>query len=136
MISKSFFKWLVITGTLVICLIKFLVRPFYPGNDGFLFFLNIAPNLLGSFLIPFGVYWLYSYSYINRVKWFKMDNRQNLVQVCMAGFLLLVINEYLQKIPLFGRTFDYNDILFSAIGFALSYILFLKVNGSFRPTPG
>jgi hypothetical protein len=37
---------------------------------------------------------------------------------------MLVINEYLQQIPFFGRTFDISDILFSALGLLVSYFVF------------
>jgi hypothetical protein len=44
----------------------------------------------------------------------------------MEGFDILLINECLQHIPLFGRTFDVNDLLFSAIGMLTSDIVFDK----------
>jgi hypothetical protein len=47
------------------------------------------------------------------------------VQLLMAlFFILLVANEFLQLLPVFGRTFDWNDILFSAIGLGFSYFVF------------
>jgi len=42
-------------------------------------------------------------------------------------FGMLVVNEYLQLIPIFGRTFDYFDIIFSAIGLSASYFVFGKI---------
>jgi hypothetical protein len=47
------------------------------------------------------------------------------------GFAMLVTNEYLQQVPFFGRTFDYFDILFSAIGLMASYFVFGKIYSRF-----
>ena len=57
---KQISKRLIITGTLVIWAIKFIIRPMNLFDDPTRFVLNIAPNLLGSFLIPFGAYWFFS----------------------------------------------------------------------------
>ena len=62
MYLKLISKWTVITGTLLIWVIKFFIRPF--------------------------------------------------------------INEYLQMIPLFGRTFDYLDILSSVVGVFIGHFVF------------
>lgn len=45
----------------------------------------------------------------------------------MLGFGMLVVNEYLQRISVFGRTFDYNDILFSSVGLITAYFVFGKM---------
>jgi len=45
----------------------------------------------------------------------------------MMGLGMLIINEYLQLIPFFGRTFDYNDIIFSSVGLMLSYFVFGRI---------
>jgi len=92
---KQTSKWIVITGTLVIWIIKFIIRPLHLVDDPARFFFNIAPNLLGS-------------------------------------FLMLVVNEYLQLIPFFGRTFDYNDILFSSVGLFVSYFVFSRIQSRKR----
>lgn len=127
MTVNPYTKWLVIGGSLLIGSIKWLIRPVYPNQDVFLFFLNIAPNFLGAFLLPFAAGWLGS-SQLAFAGWLKTESRSQLRLVCIAGFGLLVINEYLQKIPFFGRTFDPNDILFSAIGLAGAYVLFPVIN--------
>ena len=49
---KQVSKWLVITGTLIIWTIKYIIRPLNFFDDPGKFFLGIAPNLFGSFLIP------------------------------------------------------------------------------------
>lgn len=124
---KQISKWAVIAGTLVIWLIKYLVRPLYPYNDMFRFFLNIAPNLLGSFLIPFGACWFFAGRQFWVARVFRLHSVYDLRIVCLLGFVLLVINEYLQRIPVFGRTFDPFDIISSFIGLAVSYVVFGKL---------
>jgi hypothetical protein len=113
---KFFCKSVVITGTVTIIAIKFAVRPYLHFAQPVKYLLGIAPNLLGAFLLPFGCYWLLG-KFINlhiakQFKWF-----------CMLCFALLVINELLQLIPVFGRTFDYNDIAASAVGLTGAYYL-------------
>lgn len=109
---KTISKWSVITGAIIIWTIKLVIRPYFHTDQPMTFFLGIAPNLLGSFLIPFGAYWFFNERYFF------------LGYICMISFGLLVFNEYLQMIPIFGRTFDYFDILFSAVGLSVSYFVF------------
>ena len=127
-------KWIMITGTLLIWSIKFIIRPMEMFNSPVTFFLNIAPNLLGSFLIPFGAYWFFCGRdyWIARV--FKIENPYDLRMVCSLGFCMLVVNEYLQQIPFFGRTFDYNDIVFSSVGLVLSCLVFGKLQSNYLLT--
>ncbi len=119
-------KWFVITGTLVIWIIKFVVRPLHLFDEPLKFFLGIAPNLLGSFLIPFGAYWFFSGRNFLLARVFRIQSAYDLRLVCLLGFGMLIVNEYLQQIPFFGRTFDYNDILFSSVGLLLSCFVFGK----------
>lgn len=93
-------------------------------DDPTRFFLNIAPNLLGSFLIPFGAYWFFSGCNFLVARVFKIETSYDLRLVCLLGFGMLIVNEYLQLIPFFGRTFDYNDILFSSVGLLASSFVF------------
>ena len=58
---------------------------------------------------------------------FRIQSAYDLQLVCVLGFGMLVVNEYLQLIPFFGRTFDYNDILFSTIGLLGSYLVFRRL---------
>ena len=127
---KLISKWFVIAGTLIIWAIKFIVRPMQLFDDPTRFFLNIAPNLLGSFLIPFGAYWFFSGRNFLVARIFKIENPFDLRMVCLLGFGMLVVNEYLQRIPFFGRTFDYNDILFSSVGLIVSCFVFGKIQAS------
>jgi hypothetical protein len=124
---KQISKWIIITGTLLIWMIKFLIRPLHLFDDPARFFLNIAPNLFGSFLIPFGAYWFFSGRNFMIARMFRIASPYDLRLVCLMGFGMVVVNEYLQLIPFFGRTFDYNDILFSSVGLMASYFVFVKI---------
>lgn len=112
-------KWITIVGILCIWTVKWVVRPYFHFNAVITFLLGITPNLLGSALLLTGAVWIFTrYIYAGEslmLRWF-----------CMVCFLLLVINEYLQLIPFFGRTFDYYDILASALGLYISYIFIGK----------
>lgn len=125
-------KWLVIAGTLLIWTIKYLVRPLHLFDEPVSWFLGIAPNLLGSFLIPFGAMWFFDGRNHLLARVFRLQSVNDLRLVCLVSFALLVVNEYLQKIPFFGRTFDYADIVVSAIGLAASYLFFSRALPRFR----
>lgn len=101
-------------------------------DDPARFFWGIAPNLFGSFLIPFAAYWFFNgrNSLVARV--FRIQSMYDLRLVCLAGLGMLIINEYLQLIPFFGRTFDYNDIIFSSVGLMASYLFFGKMQSRKR----
>jgi hypothetical protein len=124
---KQISKWFVITGTLVIWTIKFIIRPMHLFDDPAKFFLGIAPNLFGSFLIPFAAYWFFSGRNFLLARVFRLQTPYDLRLVCLLGFGMLVVNEYLQLIPFFGRTFDYYDILFSSVGLVASFFVFGKL---------
>lgn len=124
---KQISKRLLIIGTLLIWMIKFIIRPMDLFDDGTRFFFNIAPNLLGSFLIPFGAYWFFSGRNFLVARIFRIVTAYDLRLVCMLGFVMLVVNEYLQQIPFFGRTFDLNDIGFSSVGLLASYFVFGRI---------
>lgn len=117
-------KRLVLFGTLFIWLVKFVIRPLQHFDEPLHFILGIMPNLAGSFLVPFGAYWFFIGKDFLLARIFRIRTAFDLRQVCLLGFSMLVVNEYLQKISIFGRTFDYNDILFSFIGLLLSWIVF------------
>lgn len=129
-------KLILITGTLVIWAIKFLIRPLHLFDDPAKFFLGIAPNLFGSFLIPFGAYWFFSGRNYLVARIFRIQSAYDLRLVCVIGFGMLIINEYLQMIPFFGRTFDYNDILFSSVGLTASYFVFNRLQQRYQPQAG
>ncbi len=112
---RRFCKYMVLGGAFIIEFIKWVVRPYFHLVQPFKFIMGIMPNLFGSFLLPIGCYWLLN-RYIN------LFSALQLKLFCVICFVLLVINELLQLIPVFGRTFDLNDILASAVGLLLSYI--------------
>ena len=124
---KKLSKWFIISGTILIWLIKFGIRPFYDMGQPMNFLMGIAPNLAGSFLIPFGAYWLFSGREFFIARIFNIHSAAELRMVCLLGFAMLIVNEYLQLIPFFGRTFDYFDIIASALGLTASYFLFSKL---------
>lgn len=126
--TTSFIKrcrYIAISGALIIWLIKLVIRPSGLFDHTFAgFFLGIAPNLIGSFLIPFFACWLFA----NKTGWlarfFPVHHITGLRLLCLQSLVLLIVNEYLQKIRFFGRTFDYYDMLFSAAGLVTAYFIF------------
>ena len=124
---KRISKWILISGTLVILLIKYAIRPYCNCNEPLKFFLGIAPNLFGSFLLPFGACWFFSGKDFLLARIFRIQSLTDLRRFCIIGFGMLVINEYFQLIPFFGRTFDYFDILFSIIGLSVSYFILSRL---------
>jgi len=112
-----------ITGTLLIWAIKFLIRPFVHIPHVWKPLVGFAPNLIGSFLLPFGACWLFR-------RFFKLRTAADLTFTCCFGLLLVVINEYLQLIPVFGRTFDYLDIFSSVVGVFCGHLVFARLMGS------
>jgi hypothetical protein len=112
--KRDFCKWITIIGVLIIWTVKWAIRPYFHFHPASTFILGIAPNLLGSFLLPIGTSWLLP-------KYIDLQLTLVLRWFCIVCFCLLVINEYLQLIPVFGRTFDYFDIVASACGLYFSY---------------
>jgi hypothetical protein len=113
---KRISKWVLIAGTIIILTVKYGIRPYWDCGQPMKFILGIFPNLLGSFLIPFGASWFFSGRENLIAKIFRIHSLYDLRNVCILGFGMLVVNEYLQLIPVFVRTFDYFDILFSVAG--------------------
>ena len=116
-----------IVGALIIWSIKFGIRPYIDWDQPMKFLLGIAPNLLGSFLIPFGACWFFAGRNFLLARIFRIHSLTDIRLVCILGFGMLVINEYLQLIPVFGRTFDYNDIVFSSVGLIAACFVFGKL---------
>lgn len=122
--KKAVCKWITISGVLLIWTIKWGIRPYFHFDVVTTFLLGVAPNLIGSFLLPFAGYWLLT-------RFMDLQITSLLRWFCLTCFCLLIINEYLQKIPFFGRTFDYFDMLASAVGLSVAYqvinkMMFLK----------
>lgn len=120
MYLKKVSKWVMITGTLLIWTIKFFIRPFVHIPAAIKPFVGLAPNLIGSFLLPFGACLFFG-------QFFRLQTQKDLAFICSFGLLLVIINEYLQKIPFFGRTFDYLDIFSSLIGVVIGHVVFSRM---------
>lgn len=117
---RSISKVITIICSLLILVIKFYIRPNFHNIGSVQIFLDMAPNLLGSFCLLFASYWLFAK---HTILFEKIKN----VQMLSIGFFgLLVINELFQLIPFFGRTFDLWDIVSSAIGLLLANYFFKK----------
>jgi hypothetical protein len=132
---KKISKQYLIAGTLLIWTIKFVIRPMHLFDQPMNFFLGIAPNLFGSFLIPFGAYWLFSGRDFWLARIFRLQSAYDLRLVCVLGMGMLIVNEYLQLIPIFGRTFDLFDILFSMVGLLVSYFVFNRLQQKYQVSP-
>jgi hypothetical protein len=117
---RNYPRLVVIFGTLLIWTIKFVIRPFDLYPEWMTTAVGFAPNLIGSFLLPFGAHWLFR-------KYFWLRDINDLKITCWFGLLLVIINEYLQLIPLFRRTFDPLDILASFAGVYLGYVAFARM---------
>ncbi len=126
---------MVIVGALLIWTIKIVIRPLYLFDDPARFFLGIAPNLFGSFLIPFGAYWFFTGKNFLVARIFRIQSAYDLRLVCIMGFGMLIVNEYLQLIPFFGRTFDLYDIAFSSVGLVASYFVFDRIQRRYAIQP-
>jgi hypothetical protein len=120
MYLKNISKWVVIAGTLLIWLVKFLVRPFVHIPVPLKPMIGLAPNLVGSFLLPFGACFFFQ-------RFFRLQDARDLSITCAFGLTLVIINEYLQLIPVFGRTFDYLDIFSSVIGVFFGHLVFERL---------
>ncbi len=120
MYLKKVSRTTVIVGTLLIWTIKFVIRPFVHVPSVVKPLAGFAPNLIGSFLLPFGACWFFQ-------RFFKLQTAADLTLTCSVGLLLVIINEYLQLIPVFGRTFDYLDIFSSVVGVFCGHLVFGKL---------
>ncbi len=114
---KNLSKCIVIACTILILLVKFYIRPYVHIAANMQLFIDVAPNLGGTFLLPFAACWLLK-------KYFPMKNNFDVKVICFIGLALVIIDEYLQLIPFFGRTFDYFDIIASFIGTFIGYKVF------------
>jgi len=112
-------KWNLVAGIILIGAIKLFIRPYAEAHTIYNFFLGIAPNLVGAYLLLFASHLFFPLHFIfSSERWLRTAT--------FYFFVLLSINECLQRIPVFGRTFDYYDIVASAVGLFLSYSFFLK----------
>ena len=134
MLLKQYCKGVAVAGTLLIWTIKWIVRPYGFTSQPLKYFLDVAPNLFGSFLIPFVAYWMFSGKDYRLARLFKISTPFELKLVCVLGFSLTVVNEYLQRVSFFGRTFDYGDIAFSFIGITCAWVVFGRLHSRYAAT--
>ena len=120
MYLKKYAQLIFIAGTILIYVIKFIVRPYVPVSHIMQPLVDVMPNLVGSFLLPFGACLFLG-------KYMKLQNLWELRLVCISGLGLVITNEYLQLITFFGRTFDYLDIISSFAGVSAGYFAFAKM---------
>lgn len=112
-------RGILIIGLCLIVLVKFIIRPFMVLSPTFFLLRDVAPNLISAFLIPFG-------ADLFLKRWIRLIEKRAVLWICFLGFLVITINELAQLFPVFGRTFDYFDLVFSLIGVGIGYWVFVR----------
>ncbi len=112
-------RWILIIGFALIMLVKFVIRPFVAIHSGLYLYRDVAPNLISAFLIPFG-------ADLFLKRWILLIEKRVVFWICASGLLIIVLNEMAQLIPVFRRTFDYFDLVFSLIGVSIGYLVYTK----------
>jgi hypothetical protein len=107
--------------------VKLAIRPLYYELPVVGFLLGIAPNFISAFALPFLLHCLPAMRIRPVSAMLDVLTPSKLRLCCALGFGLLVINEVFQLASVFGRTFDYYDILFSAFGLAGGYFVFSRM---------
>ncbi|CAN5839903.1 hypothetical protein BH10BAC2_BH10BAC2_34730 [soil metagenome] len=125
MLLKNYAKAVIVFCILRIIMIKYVIRPHVHIPGGLQVIVDIAPNLLGSFMLPFGVSWLLD-------RYFRIQALIDLKLVCLLCLVVIFVNEYLQLISVFGRTFDYFDIIASFISTATAYFVYARLAFNIR----
>jgi hypothetical protein len=111
--------------TVIIVFIKYYIRPYVHLNNVNQFLVNVLPNFIGAFLFPFAL--IICFTVLNYFRKIKIYPASHCKTLCIGSFAILIVNEYLQLIPFFRRTFDYYDIVFSVLGLCLAYLCMQKV---------
>ncbi len=111
-----------ISGVLIFAVVKFYLRELHIQNDFILFTLGIYPNFLAGLMIP--MLFLFKYRVLDIDKVENFDRR--IKYIMLATLMFLIFEEYR---PTFGssKVFDYWDIVFSAVGLIVFYIVYLKL---------
>ena len=93
----------------------------------FLWYKNQSPRHFG-FVQTYFLYYPLPYlgADLFLKKWVPLKDKRNVFLVCSAGLLVITLNEIAQLFPIFKRTFDYFDLLFSLIGVGLGYYIFVQ----------
>ena len=110
------------SGVIIFAIVKFYLREKNIENDWLLFILGIYPNFFAGLMIP--MLFLYRYHHWDLTKVEDFDKKIHFLM--LASLLFLVFEEYR---PTFGssKTFDYWDIIFSAVGLAVFYMVYSRL---------
>lgn len=117
---KSISRWTVLLGLALILVVKFMVRPYIHIPVPWKPVIGLLPNLICAFMLPFAACWLFE-------RYFGMQTMRQLQIACWFGLVGIVINEFFQLMPVFGRTFDYLDILSSFTGVFFGYVVYARL---------
>jgi hypothetical protein len=111
-----------IAGVVLFAVVKFYLRELNIQNDLILFALGIYPNLLAGLMIPMLFLFRYHQLAIDKVRTFD----RSVKFIMLATLIFLIFEEYR---PTFGssKIFDYWDIVFSAVGLAIFYMVYKKL---------
>lgn len=112
-------KWIVFVGCVLIVIVKFIIRPFVSVPPVLTLYRDVAPNLISAFLIPFG-------ADLFLRKWVQLVDKRAVMWVCVSGLAIITCNEMAQLFPIFRRTFDYFDLVFSLFGVGIGYLVFTR----------
>ena len=121
---RTFCKWTVLSGFLFILFIKFYLRPWGDLEGNARLLCGLAPNFIASFTVPFGAYWLFTHAQFFNGCLMRFPVFSDVRLVLLSGLVLIVINEYFQLLPVFGRTFDYLDLAASVAALPFSWYSF------------
>jgi|GWRWMinimDraft_6_1066014.scaffolds.fasta_scaffold10614_2 hypothetical protein len=112
-------KIITLSGVIVFAIVKFYLRELKIQNDFISFILNIYPNFLAGLMIPMLFLFKYEFIAFDRIK--KFDRKIKFIM--LATLLFLIFEEYR---PTFGssKTFDFWDMIFSAVGLIVFYMVY------------
>ncbi len=108
-----------LVGAFIILYDKFYVRHFVHLPNQFNLAKDVAPNLISAFLFPFCVDLFFK-------RWVQLTNKKSIFHICLVGLIFMIGNELAQLFPIFKRTFDLYDILFSFIGISFGYFVYTR----------
>jgi ABC-type protease/lipase transport system fused ATPase/permease subunit len=115
-------KYFFVVGLLLMITIQYIIRPAYHHHNWLKVVLGFSPNLLSAAFIPV-LFFVIGGKMLPKV---SMKSLLAL-HIIIAG--LLCMYELLQMITVFGKTFDYLDLLATIIGTAVSLRLLLPWAG-------
>jgi hypothetical protein len=112
-------KIITFSGVFIFAVVKFYLRELNIQNDFIIFILGVYPNFLAGFMIPMLFLFRYELLPLEKVKNFG----KKINYIMLATLLFLIFEEYR---PTFGssKTFDYWDIIFSALGLIVFYMVY------------